>query len=224
MENLKVLCVTLIVLFFYFLIPSPLSAGAPTEQLRTTVEKVLTILQDPGIKSEGGKRDRNGQLRQVIFPRFDFTEMAKRSLGSHWRQRTPQEQQEFVKIFADLLGKSYVDKIESYGGEKIVYTREVQDENYAEVDTRIFAKKGENLSITYKLHDTNGDWKVYDVVIDHISLINNYRSQFNRILSTGSFDDLIKRLQEKRLNGSGSDTSRLDPAVLYWLVSAQRRF
>lgn len=224
MENSKALCATLIVLLFYFLIPSPLSAGAPTEQLRTTVDKVLTILQDPGLKSNGAKRDRIGQLRQVIYARFDFTEMAKRSLGTHWRQRTPEEQHDFVKIFTELLEKSYVDKMESYNGEKVLYTREVEDRNYAEVDTKIFTRKGEEFSIQYKLHGANGDWKVYDVVIDHISLINNYRSQFNRILSTGSFDDLLKRLQEKRVTRLGSDRLQLDPNVLYLLLSAHPRF
>lgn len=224
MENLKVLCVTLIVLFAYFLIPSPSSAGAPTEQVRTTVDRVLTILQDPGLKSEGGKTERTGQLRQVIYAGFDFTEMAKRSLGSHWRHRTPEEQQEFVKIFTGLLEKSYLDKMESYRGEKVAYTREVQDKNYAEVDTKVATKKGEEFSIQYKLHAPNGEWKVYDVVIDNISIINNYRSQFSRILSTGSFDDLLKRLQEKRVTRLGSDRLQLDPNVLYLLLSAHPRF
>jgi phospholipid transport system substrate-binding protein len=218
MENHKASCVTLIGLFFCFSTPSPLSAGAPTEQVRTTVDKVLAILQDPGLKSEGKKRDRTGQLRQVIYARFDFTEMAKRSLGSHWRQRTPQEQQEFVKIFTGLLEKSYVDRMESYNGEKVVYTREAEDKNYAEVDTKIVTKRGEELSIQYKLHAAEGEWKVYDVVIDNISLINNYRSQFNRIITTSSFAGLVKRLKEKRVNGSGADTSRLDLSVPYFFL------
>ena len=219
MESRKALCGTLILLFSRFLISSPVSAGAPTELVRTTVDKVVTVLQDARLKSDSRKRERTGQLRQAVYPGFDFTEMAKRSLGSHWRQRTPEEQREFVKIFTGLLEKSYVDRIEYYNGEKILYTREVQDGNYARVDTEIVARNGDEFSIQYKLHTSNGgEWKIYDVVVDNISLIGNYRSQFNRIITTTSFEDLIKRLKEKRVNESGADTSRLDRGVPYYFL------
>jgi phospholipid transport system substrate-binding protein len=171
----------------------PVEAGLPTDQTRATVDKVISILQQPGPKNEGRRR----QLRDVIYSRFDFTEMAKRSLGPHWGRRSPQEQQEFTKVFADLLESSYVDKIEGYNGEKVSYTREQQDQDNAEVFTKLQTKKGEEFSINYKLHPVGGEWKVYDVVIEDISLVNNYRSQFNRILANGSFDELLKRLQQK---------------------------
>lgn len=136
------------------------------EQVQGTVEKVLTIVRNPNMKSEAQKKDLQAQLAQVIYPRFDFTEMAMRSLGPQWGRRTPEEQQEFVKIFAGLLGKSYVDRIESYTTQNILYAREVKDTNYAEVDTKIVADDHAELSINYKLHSVNNEWKVYDLVIE----------------------------------------------------------
>jgi phospholipid transport system substrate-binding protein len=171
----------------------PAEAGLPTDQTKATVDKVISILQQPGPKKE----ERRRQLRDVIYSRFDFPEMAKRSLGPHWSRRTPQEQQEFTKVFADLLESSYVDKIEGYNGEKVAYTREQQDKDNAEVFTKVITKKGEEFSINYKLHPVDGEWKVYDVVVENISLVNNYRSQFNRVLANASFDELLKKLQEK---------------------------
>lgn len=172
--------------------PGLAAAGLPTDQTRETVDKILSILQS----GANGDRRRQ-QLRDTIYPRFDFPEMAKRSLGSHWSRRSPQEQQEFVKLFTDLLESSYVDKIEGYNGEKVLYTREQVDGDNAEVFTKILTKKGEEFSINYKLHRVGGEWKVYDVVVEDISLVNNYRSQFNRILANASFDELMKKLQQK---------------------------
>lgn len=182
-------------LVFYFSVPSALQAGIPTDQVRNTVDKVLTILQDPSFKSK--MTERRQQLRHIMSARFDFAEMAKRSLGQHWGRRTPKEQEEFVKLFTDLLEDSYVNKIESYNGEKVLYTRENEDSTSAEVNTKIVTKKGEEFAVNYKLHPVGKEWKVYDVVVENISLVNNYRSQFNRILAKSSFEDLIQRMKEK---------------------------
>ena len=131
------------------------------------------------------------------MPRFDFSEMAKRSLGGHWRRRTSEEQREFTEAFTDLLERAYIERIEGFDDEKFVYTRERQDKEHAEVDGKILTKKGEEFSINYKLHLTNQGWKVYDVVIENISLVNNYRDQFNRVITKSSYEDLIRRLKEK---------------------------
>jgi phospholipid transport system substrate-binding protein len=188
---------TLLFLSLYLLIPHPLRAGISTDQLRSTVDRVLAILNDPNLKPEARRQERRAQLRQVIYPGFDFAEMARRSLGSHWRGRTPQEQQQFVKLFTNLVEQSYVDKIESYNGEKVLYTKEVQEKGTSEVDTKVVTKKGEEFSVNYKLHLVNGGWKVYDVVVENISLVNNYRSQFNRIITTASYEELVRRMKEK---------------------------
>src|SRR5574341_2209046 len=125
--------------------------------------------------------------------------MAKRSLGPHWQRQNGEEQLQFVRLFTELLEKSYSDQIESYDGEKILYGRENVAQDQAEVDTKIVTKKGEQISVNYKLRAAGGDWKVYDVVIENISLVNNFRSQFSRILATSSFDELLRKLRAKGL-------------------------
>jgi len=177
--------------------PAALRAGVPTEQVRQTADQVLSVLQDSRLKSADKQKERREQIRQIIGSRFDFGEMAKRSLGSNWQKGNNDEQRQFVQLFTELLEKSYADQIESYDGEKIVYGRENVSQDQADVDTKILTKKGEQISINYKLRSAGNDWKVYDVVIENISLVNNFRSQFNRVLANASFAELLKKLQSK---------------------------
>lgn len=165
-------------------------------QIKSTVDRVVEILKDPRLQRDTKVGERRQRLRQAIAPRFDFEEMAKRSLGQHW-QRNAARKDEFVPVFARFVQDSYVSSIESYKNEKILYTRERVDKDFAQVDTKVITIKGDEIPINYRLHLVGGQWKVYDVVIENVSLVNNYRSQFHRILDTASFDDLIKRLQEK---------------------------
>src|SRR5215831_19699631 len=118
-------------------------------------------------------------------------------LGAQWQRRTPEEQTEFIKIFGDLLEQTYVDKIESYNNEKFIYTNERIDGPYAEVNSKMRNSKGEEFNINYKLHRAGEDWRVYDLVIENVSLVNNYRSQFNRILSSSTCDELVMKLKRK---------------------------
>jgi len=177
--------------------PAALRAGVPTEQVRQTADQVLSVLQDSRLKSADKQKERREQIRQIIGSRFDFGEMAKRSLGSNWQKGNNDEQRQFVQLFTELLEKSYSDQIESYDGEKIVYGRENINQDQADVDTKIVTKKGEQISVNYKLRSAGNDWKVYDVVIENISLVNNFRSQFNRVLANASFAELLKKLQSK---------------------------
>jgi phospholipid transport system substrate-binding protein len=177
--------------------PVVLRAGVPTEQVRQTADRVLSVLQDSRLKSADRQKERREQLRQIIGSRFDFGEMAKRSLGSNWQKANNEDQRQFVELFTELLEKSYADQIESYNGEKIVYGRENVSQDQADVDTKIVTKKGEEIAVIYKLRSAAGDWKVYDVVIENVSLVNNFRSQFNRILANESFGELLKKLQTK---------------------------
>jgi phospholipid transport system substrate-binding protein len=182
------------------------AAGPPTDQLRQTVDQLLTVLNDPQLKGEDKKNERRENLREVIYPRFDFTEMARRSLGLHWRQRSPEEQQEFVQLFTNLLEEAYFDKIESYNGEKVQYLNETVDNDYAEVETKIIGTNGQEFSVNYRLHNVNGEWQVYDVVIENISLVHNYRSQFNRVLAKSSFAELLKTMREKKFSAPEKKT------------------
>ncbi|TMA93570.1 MAG: ABC transporter substrate-binding protein [Deltaproteobacteria bacterium] len=186
---------------FLFLVLSLSSVGAhaglPTDQIKSTVEKALVVLSDSRLKPPAKLKERRDQLRQILFARFDFTEMAKRALGSNWRRRTPQEQEEFVRLFTDVLERTYAEIIESYTDEKIVYVNERIDGTYADVGSKILTSKGEEYSINYKAHLISNEWKVYDVVAENISLVNNYRSQFNRVIANASYEELVRRLRDK---------------------------
>jgi phospholipid transport system substrate-binding protein len=180
---------------FVFSIALPATAGEPTDQLRSTVDALMAALKAPRPTAAPGPelRDRLGRL---IAARFDFAEMAKRSLGSHWEARTAEERIEFVKLFAAMLEKFYGRSLYNYGGGKFVYSGESQQGSDAEVRTQVVNSSGEDVSINYRLQSTGSEWKVYDVVIDHVSLVDNYRSQFNRVITASSFEDLLQRLKK----------------------------
>jgi phospholipid transport system substrate-binding protein len=187
-------------------LPAILQAATPTESVRETVDNILAILKDPALKGEQKKKERREKLKEVIYRRFDFTEMAKRSLGSEWRRHSPEEQKEFVQLFRELLENSYLDKIESYNGQEVRYLKERVDNNYAEVDTKLVDNKGQEFSIVYRLYNTGGDWKVYDVVIEDISLVNNYRAQFSRVLAKSSYAELVDRMKKKQISAPGKNS------------------
>jgi phospholipid transport system substrate-binding protein len=192
-----------IVVMAFLLLPGWLSTGAadggvPTDQIKATVDRALVVLKDPRFKAAAKTKERRAQLKQILFARFDFNEMARRALGSHWRRRTAQEQEEFVRLFTDLLERAYADTIESYTDEKIIYVGEKQDGNYAEVNSKILTSKGQEFTIDYKTRVVAGEWKVYDVVVENISMVNNFRSQFNRVINNGSYEELIRRLKDKQ--------------------------
>lgn len=172
-------------------------AGVPTDQIKATVDKALLVLKDPRFKSPAKVRERRNQLKQILFNRFDFTEMARRALGSNWRRRTPKEQEEFVRLFTEVIERAYADIIESYTNEKIIYTNERIDGTYADVGSKILTGRGEEYTLNYKVHLVGNEWKVYDVVAENVSLVNNYRSQFNRVISHDSYDELLRRLKDK---------------------------
>ena len=135
-------------------------------------------------------------LRKAIFPQFDIPEMAMRSLGLNWRRRTSTEKKEFVDLFSYLLEDFLSDKLKSFEDEKFVYKGEVKDGDYAKVETRILTKEGKEISIDYRFHLVDEDWKVYDMVIENVSLVKNYRSQFNRIIAKTSYRNLVRRIQK----------------------------
>ena len=172
-------------------------AGVATDQIKSTVDKAIIVLKDPRLKPSAKTNERRDQLKQILYARFDFTEMARRALGANWRRRTPQEQEEFVRLFTEILERAYADIIEGYTDEKIIYFNERVDGTYADVGSKILTSKGEEYSIYYKAHLVSNEWKVYDVVAENISLVNNYRSQFNRVIANSSYEELIRRLRDK---------------------------
>ena len=177
----------------FWLAPGVVYADTPMEQLRETIQQVMLTMNRAETRGDPELREK---LRDTLMPRFDWFEMAKQALGKHW-SAIPSRQHEFVAVFAEFLGNSYIGKIGSYKDEKIVFVHESVEKNLAQVDTKIVSSKGEPTSVNYRLHRVQGEWKIYDVVVEDISVVANYRSQFNRILANGSFDDLIQRLKEK---------------------------
>lgn len=173
------------------------AGDSATAEVKATVDQVINILKDSRYQGEAHKQERRGLLREAIFPRFDFREMAKRSLGPEWNDRTPQEQQEFVQLFTDFLEKTYVRKIESYTKEKFTYTGEAIDGPYAEVDSKLVTSKGEEVTVNYLLYRVGDGWKVYDLIVDDVSIVNNYRAQFDDVISESSYGELIRRIKQK---------------------------
>jgi phospholipid transport system substrate-binding protein len=174
------------------------TAGAPTEQLKTQVDKVLKLLDDGALKAPDKAKERRVAVRKVAEDIFDFGETAKRSLGRHWAARTPEERDEFVKLFGDLLERSYISKIELYGGEKIQYVGDKIEGETAVVQSKLLTKGGGEVPIEYRMLKKGERWLVYDVVIEGVSLVSNYRTQFNKIIQTSSFQDLVKKMKTRQ--------------------------
>jgi phospholipid transport system substrate-binding protein len=171
------------------------TAGIPTDQLRTSVDHVLAVLKDPALKPESKAAERREAIRHDADAVFDFTEMSRRALGRHWQELNESQQQEFVKLFADLLERAYVSKIEKYSGEKIDYVGESVEGDMATVKTQIVTKEGTPVPIDYRLLHKGDRWLVYDVLVEGVSLVLNYRTQFDHILQTSSYDELVRRLK-----------------------------
>jgi phospholipid transport system substrate-binding protein len=181
-------------------------AGAPTDQLRGRVDRVLRVLEDPALKTETRTAERRAAIRSIAFEIFDFRELSQRALARHWQARTAAERDEFMQLFADLLERSYVGKIETYsGGERIQYTAESADGEQATVRTRIVTKAGTEIPVDYRMHRVGDRWLVYDVTIEGVSLVANYRAQFNKIIQTSSFKGLVDKLKAKKVEGLEAD-------------------
>jgi phospholipid transport system substrate-binding protein len=176
----------------------PAAAGAPTDQLRSSTDRVLKVLQDAELRKPGRTEERRKQIRTVANELFDWQETAKRALGRHWAPRNPQERTEFSALFADLIERSYVSKIEAYSGEKILYVAETVEGDQATVRTRMVSKTGTEIPIDYRMQQEGERWRAYDVLIEGVSLVANYRSQFNRLIIQSGYPELVKKLKAKQ--------------------------
>ncbi len=175
----------------------PARAGTtPTEEVQETIGRIVGVLQDPMVADGAAVAKRKALIREALAARFDFKEMAKRSLGNHW-QNVVAKQQEFVSVFTNFVERVYVGRIDSLKDTKITFVRERIEGDVAQVDTKIVPAKGDDFPMNYRLHLVGGQWKIYDMIVENISLVENYRSQFDRILASATFDELLKKLQEK---------------------------
>ena len=187
---------------------APAFAGAPTDQLKASVEQVIKILDDPALKADPAKR--RAAIREAATTTFDFGEAAKRSLGRHWQNISEAERQEFTGLFTDLLERGYVGRIEEYSGEKISYAGDTSDGNAATVKTRFTSKNGTEIPVDYRMLKKGDRWLVYDVSVEGLSLISNYRGQFNKIIETSSFQDLVKRMKARTDEFGGPGAKKKD--------------
>jgi len=185
---------TAVVIMVLLAAPAPVRAGEPTDQIRAAIEKGITVVRDPKLQGIEKTMERRARLRDAVAPYFNFQEMAKRSLGIYWKDRSPSEREEFTRLYQELLENSYAGKIESYQGEKILYGKETADPPYAVVRTAIVTMNGD-IPVNYLLLLEGSRWRIYDVVIEGISLVNNYRSQFGSILQKSSFQELMRKLK-----------------------------
>ncbi len=172
------------------------AAGPATDQLKGTIDEVIRILTDKEMKKPERAEERRRLLEKVIGERFSYEEMSKRALGAQWNKINDAQRKEFVTLFQRHLANAYAGKIEGYKGEQIRFLNEREEQGYAEVRSKIVTEKVE-IPLDYRLINRSGDWRVYDVVVDGVSLVNNYRGQFNRIIRSSSYEDLVEKLRKK---------------------------
>ncbi len=175
---------------------SSAAAGTATEAVKSSLDQVVRVLEDKELKNPERAVERRRQLVKIIGDRFSYEEMSKRSLGPQWNKLDETQRQEFVDLFQQLLVRSYAGKIEGYSGERIQYLNERDEGDYAEVRTKLISRKGE-LPVDYRLLNKFGEWRVYDIVVDGISLASNYRGQFTKIIRSASYEDLVEKLRSK---------------------------
>jgi phospholipid transport system substrate-binding protein len=177
-------------------VTAPAWAGAPTEQVRQYTDQVRKILEDPALRSA----DKRAAVRKVAIEIFDVNETARRALGPHWQGRSPSEKNEFTQLFADLLERTYISKIDLYRGERLQYTTEAVDGEFAIVRAKVITNKGVEVPVEARMLKRAGaeHWLIYDIAIENVSLISNYRTQFDRIIRTASYGELVRRLKENR--------------------------
>jgi phospholipid transport system substrate-binding protein len=175
----------------------PAWAGGPTDRMKETTDKIIAIVSDPALKGPDKAEAKKSSIRDVVDDVIDWEEMSRRSLGIHWQKRTDEEKKEFVRLFSQLIEKTYRDKVEDYSGERVNYVGERIDGDYAEVESRIVTSKNTEIPVNYKMSRKQGKWWVYDIVIEGVSFVNNYRTQFNSILASSSYPGLVKQLKAK---------------------------
>lgn len=185
-------------LLLTLLLAAPALAGPAMAQTKAQVDKVLSILRDPAFADPGTKEAQRDKLRGVADEFFDWTALARRAAALEWRSMNPEQRQEFTRLFSRILEKTYMDKVQSYSGEVVRYDKETAlDKDKADVETMIVTSSKE-IPIAYRLYDTGGGvWRVYDVFVEGVSLVKNYRTQFRDILAKNSVEELLEQMRKK---------------------------
>ncbi|MBF0495781.1 MAG: ABC transporter substrate-binding protein [Deltaproteobacteria bacterium] len=173
------------------------SKSPALDQLKTGVNQILDVLKDTGLKGEGRKKDRRDNIHAIIIKNFDFDEMAKRCLARNWAKLNDRERKEFTGVFSELLEASYIGKIEKYTNEEVIFKSEREASSDSTVVNTLIKTQNNEIPINYSMYPKGSKWWVYDVNIEGVSLIGNYRSQFNQILAKNSYQELIRRMKTR---------------------------
>ncbi|MBI4561603.1 MAG: ABC transporter substrate-binding protein [Candidatus Rokubacteria bacterium] len=182
---------------FLLLLPILLWAGAPTDQLQAAVQKVTRILEDPALKPEAKALERQGTVGAAVADLFNFAEISRRALARHWRQLSEPEREEFVTLFRALLERTYLPKIKLYQAERVHFLNELQDGNLATVQARVVTRREREVPVTYRLHRIGERWLIHDVSVEGVSLVANYRAQFDQIIQRASVPGLVARIRQR---------------------------
>jgi phospholipid transport system substrate-binding protein len=187
-----------VALFFFFsVIPVSSVAGEATEQIKETTDKIIAILSNPALKAPDKTSEKIRMLRNAVDERFDWAEMSRRTLARHWAKRNDKEKKEFIELFGKLLERTYMDKVGDYAGERAIYKDEKIDGDYGVVDIIVVGHEDRKIPVMYRVKKKGKDWYIYDVSVEGVSLINNYRTQFNSIILSSSYEGLIEKIKTK---------------------------
>ena len=188
-----------VVVFFILaiVISVPSLAQGPTKAIRDVTDKIIAIVSDPALKAPEKEPEKKSRIRKYVYESFDEKRMFRSALGRHWAKRTDEEKKEFSRLFKELLEDTYLDKVEGYSGEKVIYEGEKVDGDYGIVKVNIITKNQKKISVIYRLRKKKDKWSIYDISIEGVSMINNYRTQFNSIIIRSSYKNLIEKLKAK---------------------------
>ena len=187
-----------VTLFFLLLVvPVPSLAGEATDQIKKTTDKIIAILRDPALKAPEKSSEKIRLLRNAVDEQFDWQEMSRRTLARHWARRNNKEKKEFIELFGNLLERTYMDKVGDYAGERAIYRGEKVEGDYGVINVMIVGHQDREIPVMYRMKKKGGKWYVYDVSVEGVSLINNYRTQFNSIILSSSFEGLIEKMKAK---------------------------
>lgn len=185
------------------LVGTPALAGEATDRIKDTTDKILAIVSNPALKTPEKTTERDRLIRKAVDERFDWKEMSRRALAIHWSKRTDDEKTEFIKLFGELLEDTYMDKVGGYSGEVVTYEGEKVSGPYGIVKVKILTQNDKPIFVKYRVKKKGKDWFVYDISIEGVSLINNYRKQFNSIINRSSYEDLVEKLKAKVMKNRG---------------------
>lgn len=197
------------VILLFFLELSFTHASEITDGVKETIDAIIDIASREELKKDGKKAERRELIREIVSKKFSYYEMSRRSLAKHWKERTPGEKKEFIDLFGKLLENSYANKIEGYTSEKIIYVEEKVKGNIALVKT-IIKTSNDEIPVNYKLTKKGNDWKIYDFIVEGVSMIKNYRAQFKKIIHKSSYEELVNKLKKKVENISNGNNAGSD--------------